>query len=109
VEVIEHLTYPRELLKAAKKCLKPGGRLIITTPYHGYLKNLLLSIFNRWDRHFSVQWDVGHVKFFSVKSLRSLLAEESFGEIGFNFAGRFPYVWKSMICSCKQPFASGNA
>src|SRR4028118_1772187 len=34
-EVIEHLLYPRELVRAAKKCLKPNGRLILTTPYHG--------------------------------------------------------------------------
>lgn len=43
-EVIEHLLYPRELVRAAKKCLKPNGRLILTTPYHGYLKNLVLAL-----------------------------------------------------------------
>ena len=39
-EVIEHLFSPRELLRVAHKCLKPTGKLILTTPYHGYLKNL---------------------------------------------------------------------
>lgn len=38
-KVIEHL-FSKELVRAAKKVLKPNGRLIITTPYHGYLKNL---------------------------------------------------------------------
>jgi 2-polyprenyl-3-methyl-5-hydroxy-6-metoxy-1,4-benzoquinol methylase len=42
-EVIEHLLYPRELVKAAKRCLKPGGQIMLTTPYHGYWKNLTLS------------------------------------------------------------------
>ncbi len=41
IEVIEHLFYPNELAKSAKKCLHPGGSLIISTPYHGYLKNLV--------------------------------------------------------------------
>jgi 2-polyprenyl-3-methyl-5-hydroxy-6-metoxy-1,4-benzoquinol methylase len=48
-EVIEHLLYPRELVRAAKKCLKPNGRLILTTPYHGYLKNLVLATSGKMD------------------------------------------------------------
>lgn len=63
-EVIEHLLYPRELIKAAKRCLKPQGRLIVTTPYHGYVKNLLMAILGKMDRHFTALWDGGHVKFF---------------------------------------------
>ena len=42
IEVIEHLQYPKEFIKIAKKYLKQQGQLIVTTPYHGYLKNLML-------------------------------------------------------------------
>jgi 2-polyprenyl-3-methyl-5-hydroxy-6-metoxy-1,4-benzoquinol methylase len=48
VEVIEHLLYPRELVRAAKKLLKPNGRLIMTTPYHGYCKNLVIALLGKW-------------------------------------------------------------
>jgi 2-polyprenyl-3-methyl-5-hydroxy-6-metoxy-1,4-benzoquinol methylase len=99
-EVIEHLYYPRELVKYARKCLKPNGRLIITTPYHGYWKNLLLAVSGKMDRHFTTLWDGGHVKFFSVATLSSLLESEGFTNLKFDFAGRFPYLWKSMLCSC---------
>lgn len=102
VEVIEHLFYPRELVKAAKQCLKPEGRLIITTPYHGYFKNLVLAISGRMDEHFHVLWDGGHIKFFSVKTLTNLLKTEGYADIHFNFAGRLPYLWKSMLCSCTR-------
>lgn len=98
VEVIEHLFYPRELIKAARKCIKPDGHLIITTPYHGYLKNLALAMSGKMDQHFTSLWDGGHIKFFSVNSMRTLLKEEGFAEIKFEFAGRLPYLWKSMIC-----------
>jgi 2-polyprenyl-3-methyl-5-hydroxy-6-metoxy-1,4-benzoquinol methylase len=98
-EVIEHLLYPRELIRAAKKCLKPKGRLIITTPYHGYYKNLVVALLGKTDSHFSPLWDGGHVKFFSVATLSELLQEEGLQEINFKFAGRFPYLWKSMLCS----------
>ncbi len=47
-EVIEHLLYPRDLVRAAKQCLKHNGRLIITTPYHGYLKNLSSLFPAKW-------------------------------------------------------------
>ncbi|MEG5058869.1 methyltransferase domain-containing protein [Microcoleus sp. A2-C5] len=66
LEVIEHLLYPKELAKNAKNRLKPGGRLIISTPYHGYLKNLALAVFGKIENHFAVFWDNGHIKLFSV-------------------------------------------
>lgn len=100
VEVIEHLLYPRELVRAAKKCLKPNGRLILTTPYHGYWKNLVLALSGQMDKHLTVLWDGGHIKFFSVNTLTTLLQEEGFTGIQFKFAGRFPHLWKSMLCSC---------
>lgn len=99
VEVIEHLVYPRELLRAAKRCLKPEGKLILTTPYHGYLKNLLLALSGKMDQHFTALWDGGHIKFFSVATLSQLLKEEGFDSIHFKFAGRSPYLWKSMLAA----------
>lgn len=102
VEVIEHLFYPKELVKAAQKCLKPNGQLILTTPYHGYLKNLALAASGKMDKHFHVLWDGGHIKFFSVKTLTNLLKTEDYTDINFKFAGRLPYLWKSMLCSCRK-------
>ena len=99
-EVIEHLLYPRELVMAAKKCLKPNGHLIVTTPYHGYLKNLVLALLGKMDQHFDPLWDGGHIKFFSVSTLRELLATENYTDIQFKFSGRMPFLWKSMLCSC---------
>lgn len=99
VEVIEHLLYPRELVRVARQCLKPGGTLILTTPYHGYLKNVMLAVSGKMDQHFTSLWDGGHIKFFSVASLRKLLEEENFTNLSFKFAGRVPYLWKSMLCA----------
>lgn len=100
VEVIEHLFYPRDLVRAAKKYLKPNGQLILTTPYHGYAKNLAMALFGKMDKHFHVLWDGGHIKFFSVPTITALLETEGYTNINFKFAGRFPYLWKSMLCSC---------
>ncbi|MDB9347403.1 methyltransferase [Nodularia spumigena] len=51
------------------------------------------------DRHFTALWDGGHIKFFSVSTMTELLELEGYGDIKFKFAGRFPYMWKSMLCS----------
>jgi 2-polyprenyl-3-methyl-5-hydroxy-6-metoxy-1,4-benzoquinol methylase len=102
MEVIEHLYHPRELIRAAKKCLKPEGHLILSTPYHGYLKNLGLSLLDKWDVHWNILDDGWHIKFISRRTLSRLLEEEEFTNIHFKYAGRMPWFWKSMICSCSS-------
>lgn len=74
-----------------------GGDLILSTPYHGYFKNLLIGITGKWDSHMSPLWDGGHIKMWSAKSLNSLLTENGFKVTGFAGCGRFPYLWKSML------------
>lgn len=103
-EVIEHLYAPRELIGYCFKALRPGGTLAISTPYHGYFKNLLLSLAGGWDSHFTAEWDGGHIKFWSRKTLRNLLVERGFAPTEFIGCGRLPYIWKSMILVAKKPF-----
>ena len=97
-EVIEHLYSPQRFLNNAARVLDDGGFLILSTPYHGYLKNLALSVADAWDRHHTVEWEGGHIKFFSEKTLSRLLADAGFGDIVFNNAGRIRWLWKSMVC-----------
>jgi 2-polyprenyl-3-methyl-5-hydroxy-6-metoxy-1,4-benzoquinol methylase len=98
IDVIEHLYLPRIMPQVAKRCLKAEGKLIITTPYHGYLKNIALSVSGKFDHHVNPLWDGGHIKFFSVKTLTQLLQTEGFQTIDFYFAGRLRWLWKDMIC-----------
>ncbi|MEJ0099911.1 MAG: class I SAM-dependent methyltransferase [Pseudomonadota bacterium] len=37
-EVIEHLLLPRMVMHNARAALRPGGHLIVTTPFHGYAR-----------------------------------------------------------------------
>lgn len=101
-EVIEHLYSPLNLATVANKVLPMGGHFILSTPYHGYLKNLLLALTGKLDAHFTANWEGGHIKFFSRKSLTHLLADAGFAVTHFHGAGRFPYLWKSMILVAKK-------
>jgi 2-polyprenyl-3-methyl-5-hydroxy-6-metoxy-1,4-benzoquinol methylase len=102
-EVIEHLYSPKTLIDQAFSVLRPGGMLIITTPYHGYLKNIALSLFNKWDFHHTVDWEGGHIKFFSQKTLSSMLNKCGFVNIQYRNAGRIKWLWKCMVCRAEKP------
>jgi 2-polyprenyl-3-methyl-5-hydroxy-6-metoxy-1,4-benzoquinol methylase len=96
-EVVEHLYDPRSFMAGCYAAVKSGGRFICTTPYHGYLKNLALSLANAWDRHADPLFDGGHIKLFSRNTLSALMTEAGFRRLEFRGAGRLPYLWMSMV------------
>jgi 2-polyprenyl-6-hydroxyphenyl methylase/3-demethylubiquinone-9 3-methyltransferase len=101
-EVIEHLYDPRGFLRNVQSLLKPGGTVILTTPYHGYLKNLVLALTGKMDQHFTVLWDHGHIKFWSKKTLTAVLTETGFTGIQFVGSGRLPWLWKSIVVRARS-------
>lgn len=103
VEVIEHLYDPRTFIRRVREVLRPGGTFVVTTPYHGYVKNLTLAATGRLDAHFTALWDGGHIKFWSRNTLSSLLREAGFTITGFRGAGRLPWLWKSMVVRAQAP------
>ena len=96
-EVVEHLFAPHLLPAFARRLLVPGGYLIVSTPYHGYLKNLALSLADKWDDHHTPLWHGGHIKFWSRATLTQLLEDNGFRVTAFSGVGRLPYLWKSMV------------
>jgi 2-polyprenyl-3-methyl-5-hydroxy-6-metoxy-1,4-benzoquinol methylase len=101
-DVIEHLYRPSDLLEAAVSSLQPGGQLLLGTPYHGYLKNLVLAATGKLDAHFSALHDGGHIKFFSVRTLSEIVEHHGFEDLNFTFYGRAPWLWKNMICHARK-------
>ena len=102
LEVVEHLFYPRKLFEKGRALLRDGGVLIVSTPYHGYVKNLAISLLGGWDRHWSVGWDGGHIKFFSQRSIQRMANEAGLHTIAQQGTGRIPYLWKSMFLVARR-------
>jgi 2-polyprenyl-3-methyl-5-hydroxy-6-metoxy-1,4-benzoquinol methylase len=96
-EVVEHLYSPHQLPIYAARVLKKGGHLIVTTPYHGYLKNIGIALLNKWDSHHASLRHGGHIKFWSRATLTTLLEKNGFSVVSFGGVGRMPYLWKSMV------------
>jgi len=96
-EVIEHLLHPQLFLSRVKDLLAPKGVAILTTPYHGYIKNVLISIAGKWDFHHHPDREWGHVKFFSRATLIKVAHAAGLQETEFHRVGRMPIIAKSMI------------
>jgi 2-polyprenyl-6-hydroxyphenyl methylase/3-demethylubiquinone-9 3-methyltransferase len=105
LEVVEHVYYPRKYAGCVYDLLQPGGVAILSTPYHGYWKNLALALAGKMDDHFTALWTHGHIKFWSRDTLGKLLREVGFQEVVFRRVGRIPPLAKSMIAVARKPTA----
>ncbi len=97
LEVIEHLYDPRQMLERCADLLEDNGYILLSTPYHGYLKNLALAVTGKMDSHFTVLKDDMHIKFFSIKTLSIMLAEKGFRVVEVYREGRIPPFAGSMV------------
>lgn len=97
LEVVEHLLLPRNLFRRASEAVKPGGYLLLSTPYHGYLKNLALAVTNSFDSHWHPLRDFGHIKFFSKATLLDLAKEQGYECVKYKQVGRISALAKLMV------------
>ena len=107
LEVVEHIYDPKAFTSTMYDLVKPGGIAVISTPYHGYLKNLALAVVGKMDDHFMPLTDHGHIKFWSKNTLSTLLLDAGFDNVRFGYVGRIPVFAKSMIAVAQKPLRHG--
>lgn len=104
IEVIEHQYDPLDFIQKLDQLTKKEGYILISTPFHGYFKNLIISLLNLNDRHYTALWKHGHIKFFSVKTFKKLISSSGANleikKIG--YSGRFYPLSNSMIFLIKK-------
>lgn len=103
LEVVEHVYYPKKYARCVADLLEPGGMAVISTPYHSYFKNLVMALSGAMDDHFTVLWDHGHIKFWSVKTLTQLFEEQGLRRVALKRVGRIPILGKSMVLTFQKP------
>lgn len=74
--------------------LPKDGMLILTTPYHGYFKNIVSALLGRMDSRHGALWGGGHIKFWSRKTLLQLLERNGFRVAHFEGEEEFPFCGK---------------
>ena len=101
-EVIEHQYLPDDFLKSIYNLMEKDGYLLLSTPYNGYIKNLIISLLNKNDWHYNPLWRHGHIKFFSIKTMKKILQECHFKIKEIKYSGRFYPLSCSMIFLCQK-------
>lgn len=88
-EMIEHVHDTAGWLSRARRVLRPGGRLLLSTPAHGRLRMLGLALSRRaFEAHFDPRAD--HLRFYTRSSLTRLLGEFGFQEVSVHAAAGAP-------------------
>lgn len=74
-DVLEHLAWPLPVLQAYLAFLKPGGSVIVSLPNVGLWSERLAHLFGRWNYQDTGVLDRTHLRFFSRRTARGMLAE----------------------------------
>ena len=93
-EVIEHMFDVTGFLREAHRVLADGGMFVITVPYHGRLKSVLIALRN-FERHYDPTH--GHIRFFTRRSLSACLEKAGFRVLSWRGIGRTWALWKCMF------------
>jgi SAM-dependent methyltransferase len=77
-DLLSQIINPAFMFNEFYRVLKLNGRLLVTVPYHGFGKNLIIALF-KWNNHFAP--DNRQTKFFTEKTLTLLAKRAGFRDI----------------------------
>jgi len=93
-EVVEHVYDVMAVFEEFRRILRPGGLLILTTPYHARIKNVVTALV-AFEKHFDPTWQ--HIRFWTRKSLTDVASRHGLTPIRWQGIGRFWPLYKSFF------------
>jgi SAM-dependent methyltransferase len=98
-EVLEHVADGAHLLQEARRVLRPGGRLLVTVPYHGRVKAVAIAL-GRFDAHYDPQGQ--HLRFYTRRSLAESLRAAGLEPVSIATAGGPPLFRESLVAKARR-------
>jgi SAM-dependent methyltransferase len=90
-EVLEHVADVVGLLADVRRVLRWGGRLLVTTPYHGRVALAARALRGHaLDEHFDPRAD--HLRFFTARTLRAVIGDAGFAQVDLRAVGGPPLL-----------------
>jgi len=86
-DVLEHLFDPKQGLIKLRKYLKPNGELMVVVPNVAHYSIRLMLLMGRWEYRNVGSMDYGHLRFFTKKSMVTLLESSNY-----NVKEIIPYI-----------------
>jgi 2-polyprenyl-6-hydroxyphenyl methylase/3-demethylubiquinone-9 3-methyltransferase len=98
-EVLEHVADTAHLLLEARRVLRPGGRLLVTVPFHGRVQGALIAL-TRFAAHFDPLGE--HLRFYTARSLRTTLEHAGFDAVRVRPWGGPPLLRASLVARASR-------
>ncbi|GEM_PF-459356 len=89
-DVLEHLRQPEEILRAARKLLKPQGKLLLSVPNVAHAAVVGSLMRDRFDYRDEGLLDRSHVHFFTATSLETSLQQAALSVVHREVVSRLP-------------------
>ncbi|MEA2318323.1 MAG: hypothetical protein QOD44_2512, partial [Solirubrobacteraceae bacterium] len=89
-----HVADVAGLLADVRRVLRWGGRLLVTTPYHGRVSLAALALRGGIEEHFDPRAD--HLRFFTSRTLRDVLADAGFPDAEVRATGGPPLLRRAL-------------
>jgi ubiquinone/menaquinone biosynthesis C-methylase UbiE len=111
IEVLEHLFSPHKAAAEIRRVLKPGGRLVASTPNVAYWRlraNMLFGLWNPLGDELAIEqpWRDPHIRFFTPKTLTRMLRLAGFSSVE---AGAHGGRFLNHLTSLRTPFFGQSA
>jgi 2-polyprenyl-6-hydroxyphenyl methylase/3-demethylubiquinone-9 3-methyltransferase len=98
-EVLEHVADTAHALLEVRRVLRPGGRLLVTVPFHGRVQGAAIAL-TRFEAHYDPLGQ--HLRFYTRRSLTSALAAGGFDAVRVAAEGGVPPLRRMLVARARR-------